>query len=426
MKRTIVAAIALLMFLHLPAAAQVGSGVEVGAGARAMAMANNHTAIAKDLSAVYWNPAALAFLPVREFQMSFDGFRIYGTSELSGPGVTIPPGVKMGDHRDRIRMSGLGAMTAIPTIQGGLTLAASFDRPNIFDDFTVYTYEQFGETVSLDGRKYGDLNRWSGSFGIQVAPNIAAGLTLSVLTGTEKSPIYQVITVGGELVDRDDYYDVEFQHKYLGYAIALGASFHPSDILKIGMKVNAYTNLGLRETQFVGNPDDYYRKRFEDKGRAYIAPSGALGVGLTLPWLITTVDLRMTMPYTFVLPSEDTQRMPDNMQARSFKFGTGLGFEAPLPSAPVVLRAGYSLDEYDLYPIIHKFQGDRIDWNLLGPGYWPDRNRHTLSAGIAAFSSGIGIELSYAYQTWALLNAGGTLRQDYSSHRFMTSFIYRY
>jgi len=408
--------------------------MEVGTGTRALSFAGNHTAVANDLSAVYWNPAALALLPVREFQVSFDGARVYGASGVTGKSVTIPTGADMSDYIDRIRLSGAGAMTAIPTVQGGLTLAFSFDRPFIFDDITVYTYENGQDTImSAEGRRYGDLNRWSGAFGVQASDKISAGLTISLITGNEKAPIFQEKRNSGTGAIIEKYVD-EYQNRYLGYQLTGGLLYYPMDILKIGMRINAAMDIGVKETR-VGELIDvegglYDTINWNDKvgvsGRAYTAPSGAVGAGLVLPWLTAALDFRVTMPYTFILPSEDIGK---NVQAREFKCGAGVGFEVPLPAAPVVLRGGYSLDEYDLYPIVHEFEDEEsINWDAFGVVFSADGLMHTLTAGAAVFTSGIGFELSYGCRIWGIVNTSDSrkVKQRYSSHRVMTAIIFRY
>jgi hypothetical protein len=414
--------------LQLPLYA-FGNGIELGMGARAMAFGNNHTAVAKDLSAVYWNPAALALLPVREFHISFDGMRTFGTPDITGhanSGITLLPNTDSNNHRDRLRMSGIGAMAAIPTTQGGLTLALSFDRPYIFDDFTAYAYNynknNEAGTFELDSWTHGDLNRLSGAFGVQIAPKIAAGLTAAIIFGTERQSNIQ----------KDlDYYDVEIQNKYLGSALSFGVIGYPFDILSVGAKFNIVSYLGFEEAWFVkGEPNDTHRTRYSmGNGRAYNAPSGNFGLGLSLPWLIAALDFRVTLPYTFIFP----EHIPNDAQASHFKFGTGLGLEAPIPGAPVVLRAGYSIDSNDLYPMINKYDDEgQIDWmnqnNIMGRGFKADPNRHTIAGGIGVFTSGIGFELSYAYQLWGIKGnfSEYSFKQNYSSHRVMTSLIYRY
>ena len=411
------------------AAAQVGSGMDMGVGGRALSFAGNHTAVANDLSAAYWNPAALAFLPVREFQLSFDGMRTYGICDVTGGAVTVPAGARMSDYKERMRLSGAGAMTAIPTVQGGLTLAAAYERPFAFDDFSVYSYRvgtTRADTTRADENvvRIGDLNRWSGAFGVQIAPKIAAGLTVSMVTGSEE-------TIYDQKRNGEPYNEETQEHGYLGYALSGGLFYLPADYLKLGFRVNATMDLSVRETRTIkwNNGEDWrdnYDRGapFKSKGRAYKAPNGAFGAGLVLPWLTTALDIRFTMPYTFVLPAED---IPGDIQARYFKVGAGIGFEAPLPMAPVVLRAGYSYDECDLYPVVHKFDYDEIDWDQ-GRGFAVDRNKHTLAAGIGVFTSGVGFELSYGYQTWGISHDDGerVLKQIYDNHRMAAAIIFRY
>lgn len=405
--------------------AQGGTGRDIGVGARAFAFAGNHTASVNDLSAAYWNPAALAFLPVREFQTSFDVTRTAGASEIYG-GPSALPGAKMEDYRDRLRLRGIGAMTAIPTVQGGLTLAASYESPFAFDDFSVYGYSHNDVSVVENDVRYGDLNRWNIAFGVQVAPKISAGLTVSIISGDDR-------TVFDESKNGEPYNDLEVKYSFLGYALTGGFLYIPADYLKLGLCLNMLMDLGLKQTQSVkwykGEDwrDDYGRpdKISPLDGNAYRTPYGALGVGLTLPWLIADLDLRLVIPYTFIMPGET---IPDAAQARNFKTGAGVGVEVPLPiSAPIVLRAGYSVDECDFYPLVYRLSDSEIDWDI-GTEFSPLGVKHALSLGAAVFTSGAGFELSYGYQTWGVQhkNEERMLRQTYANHRVMGAIIFRY
>jgi hypothetical protein len=426
MKRIYFFVLSIVVVFCASAFAQGGTGRDIGVGTRAFAFAGNHTAVVNDLSAAYWNPAALAFQPVREFQASFDIARTIGASEISGRGVSLLPGANMYDYRDRLSLRGIGAMTAIPTVQGGLTLAAAYDSPFAFDDFSVCGYRYRDTPVTESGVVYGDLNRWSFAFGVQIAPKVAAGLALSIVTG-ENRVVYDA-SRGNDTVMA---YELKFN--YLGYSLTGGFLYLPTDYLKVGLSLNMMMDLGVKETDAVKwfKGEDYRDDGRPAKTRlpqvdAYRAPYGALGAGLVLPWLIAALDLRLVMPYTFILPGEN---IPGNSQARNFKAGAGAGVEVPLPvDAPVVLRAGYSIDECDFYPVVNRFDNSEpIDWEA-GTEYKPIGAKHTLSFGTAIFTSGAGFELSYGYQTWGVQhkNDERTLRQTYSNHRVMGAIIFRY
>jgi len=427
MKTKIIHTVFLIVAVSVSVFAQGGTGRDIGVGVRAAAFAGNHTAAVNDLSATYWNPAALAFLPVREFQVSSDITRTFGESKVSGRGVSVLPGTLTEDYKDRLRLRGIGAMTAIPTVQGGLTLAASYDSPFAFDDFSVYGYEyDGGAPVTENDVRYGDLNRWSIAFGVQVAPKMAVGLTVSIITGDDR-------TVYDERRGGEPYNDLESKYDYLGYSFTGGFLYLPTDYLKLGLCINMMMDLGVKQTMTVkwykGDDwrDDYGRPDALSAidGNAYRAPYGALGVGLTLPWLIAALDLRLIMPYTFILPGEN---IPTNSQAREFKTGAGIGVEVPLPiSAPIVLRTGYSVDECDFYPIVNRLKDTEIDWES-GTEFSPMGVKHTMSLGAAIFTSGTGFELSYGYQTWGVKHKNNerTLKQSYSNHRLMYAIIFRY
>jgi hypothetical protein len=406
---------ALLFALAAPLFAQGGTGVNMGVGTRAFAFSGNHTAIVSDLSAVYWNPAAMAFLPVREFQASFDLMRTTGKSEVND--VSQLPSAKMKDYRDRLRLRGLGAMFAIPTSQGGLTLALSYENPFAFDDFSVYGYSYGGVENTESDLRYGDINRWSGAFGVQIAPEVAAGLTVSLITGDDR-------TIFDKRINGHNYTDMELSYSYLGYSLNGGLLYIPSDYLRIGFNLNMMMYLGVSE-EISGRlyEGEYLQEYPPLDGRAYRAPYGAIGVGVTLPWLIVALDFRFVMPYSFILPGE---KIPNDSQAKDFKVGTGIGLEVPLPVAPVVLRAGYSFDECDYYPIVNEFD-EGIDWSA-DKGFSTSRNKHSFTLGAAVFTSGTGFELSYGYQTWGISNKNDerALKQVYASHQAMAAIIFRY
>ncbi|MFP4163370.1 MAG: hypothetical protein ACLFQB_03845 [Chitinispirillaceae bacterium] len=405
--------------------AEVRLGNRFGAGTRALSFANNYTAVASDLSAVYWNPAALAFLPVREFQVTVDGFRNYSYSDITGKSGSGISDSQTDEYHERIRLSNAGVMSAVPTVQGGLTLAAAYQTPYVFDDVYSYGYRTAeslgGYSVREDMIKYGDLRMWSAAFGVQVAPGWAAGFTGSLLTGKEYSKRTQDISLYDDPVDYED-----IETEYIGFDFRGGVLYRPNSFFRLGARVVIPQRIRFTEKSTVEElMDDLSVQKgdYESKGTMRSAPSGSMGMGFTLPWLTLSTEGRFTMPYTFVYPGED---IPESSQARYFKLGGGVGVEIPLADLPVMVRLGYSYDEFDLHQYVYDYDDFDIDWS--DDDFTVHKDKQTYTAGVGFVSSGTGIEISYGYQVWGITheNRDRVLKQDYNSHRAKISLITRY
>ncbi|HEX2957582.1 MAG TPA: hypothetical protein VHO70_12165, partial [Chitinispirillaceae bacterium] len=111
--------------------------------------------------------------------------------------------------------------------------------------------------------------------------------------------------------------------------------------------------------------------------------------------------------------------------------GGGLGMEFPVPKMPVLVRAGYSIDEIDLHRFVFKYGKNKIAWG--DDGFNIDKNRHQISTGVVFFSSSMSLDISYGYSMWEIsknfkygYNYDGNIKQDYSLHKIMTSLAIRF
>ncbi len=415
----------LIVCLCLAVSADVRFGNRVGVGTRANSFAQNYVAIANDLSAVHWNPAALAFLPVREFQISLDGFRSYMLSDVNANNGHDVRGGVIDDYHERIRLANVGIMSALPTVQGGFTLATSYSTPYTFDDFSSEKYNLVDSDGSKNRRvdliKYGDLRMWSVAFGIQVAPGLSAGLSGSLITGKEHSSV-----VKQSSYEDDPFVDEKIESGYIGYDFRGGLLYRPNNSFRAGLRVVLPQNIRFKEN--AEGFDQFGSFRYESDGSMRSAPSGALGVGFVFPWLTISGEGRATMPYTFVYPGE---KIPVTSQAKYFKLGGGVGVEVPLVVLPAMVRLGYSYDELDLHDYIYDYDNsddemEKAKW--FDDGFTVQNDKQTFSAGLGFISSGTGIELSYSYQVWGITHTSGVrvLKQDYDTHCATVSLIVRY
>ncbi len=392
-------------------------GRSLGVGARGASLANNFTALSNDISALYWNPAGLAFLPVREFQITIDGFRMHYDASIGT--------ITTRDHHERMRFTNSGLMAAVPTQVGGFTLAGAYQNPFVFDDISGFSGSVIrdGSEVNLKSNysTSGGLRMWSGGFGVQVAPNLGAGVTASLVGGREDLRS-SLTTKDGSGSVTDTVQNVNA--KYFGYDLRAGLMYVHDDLFRLGARV-VFPQV-IRFEEEVRGSDNGDRYRFESSGRLYSPLSGSVGGALTLPVITVTAEGRYTFPYTYIFPNDD---IPKNSQAAHFNTGAGAGVEVPLYVVPVILRAGYSYDKYNLFPYVAVYGDNDRTWEDVDVDD-VHKNLQTISGGVAIVTHKTAFELGYVLQTWGRrtesVSGQGLLEQDYKDHRVIATFSVRY
>jgi hypothetical protein len=396
---------------------------QVGVGTRAYSLANNYVALSSDMSGVYWNPAALAFLPVREFQAAFDILDNHNVSEFGG--VNTESNVR------RIRLSNIGFLTSLPATQGGLTFAGSFQAPFIFDDNPTFmgTYRNVNNqslNVEQDYKGYGGLNFITGAFGLQVAQGFGVGAALSFVVGSEKTSrdFYQT-TDGVVLKVYDDYFHQSIDRGYIGYDCRVGLFYLPTEMIRIGMRLSLPQTIWFDENF----SEDYPKSASQTysanpTGQLYSSYSGAMGVAVRMPFLTVSTELRARAPYDIAYPD---WKIPSSSAAAHVKMGAGLGLEAPIFTSKWVARCGYSWDQYDPYAFVRKYDHEPMSWDMFGLSSKQDRN--LLTGGIAYVDKNWCIEGAYGYQLWKLdtqWDSNIVLKENRNMNRFTLSFSIHY
>jgi len=375
---------------------------EVGVGTNAFSLANNYVALAQDQSAIYRNPGALGFLPVRGFSLSTDMLSSHVSTDFNGTSDAS-------DLR-RLRLPQMGYMSAVPTSMGGLTFAIGFQNPYVFDDNLKYhgRYDT-ANSININSRPYGGLNFYTGAFGIQVAPGLALGAALSFVSGSEKVKESAVIN------DTSVSYDDEPTYDYSGYDIRFGMMYVFQKTYQFGARIV------LPQTIWFKNEDNT-----SDKGQLFSSFSGALGASATYPLLVVSAELRFRAPYDLVLPDE---QIPDSSIAHNVNLGGGVGFIVPLGKSDFSLRAGYSFDQYDPYTFAKKYSGESWQWSSdSGTTMGIVQDRHLVTGGLAYTSKSFSIEAGYGMQFWKINTKGITnrLSEDHDFSRFSLSMSFRY
>jgi hypothetical protein len=395
---------------------------QVGVGARAYALANNYVALSNDISGVFWNPAALSFLPVREFQAAFDILDNKNATELFG----------YKDESDvaRPRLSSIGILASIPASRGGLTFAGAIHTPFIFDETIPFESEytdQAGHRIQVDQyyKSYGSLTYVSGAFGMQVAPGLGIGLSLSLVTGSDKLRWKHLKLTDG-VINQDSItkhdFDYSHEHGYIGYDCRLGMLYSISENVRFGLRLALPQQIWFNENanEIYPHFDTIPSSSGSFTGRLLSSYTGAVGIALRLPYVTISAEGRARAPFDVVYPDEN---IPQSSPAAHVKMGAGLGVEAPLFNTKVVARCGFSWDQYDPFLFVRTYDYDTTNWNMDGLSGKKDRS--LITGGLAYVDKNWCLEGAYGYQTWKL-DRNSTLTENHNQHRFTLSFSVHY
>jgi hypothetical protein len=377
----------------------------IGVGTRAFAMGNSYVALSDDASAMFWNPAGLAFTPVREVIVGLSGFFNGIETEFQQENVTSPNS----SVRPRVRPNLIALLRAIPTTRGGFSMAFGFQNPYISDDILKYNYQIAGDWDTSNYRAFGQFNLWTAAFGLQVAPDFGVGAAVSLLTGRNT-----LRRASNKL-----YYEEKIIQSYLGADLRAGILYSMFDRLKLGLRIELPQFIIFDEEYTVEITSDSTVEE-PNNGRLKTGTAGAIGISYRFPFILVSAEVRARTP----IPDAEDESMYS-----FWKVGAGAGVEVPLFVQSVFLRAGYSWQELDHYPLL-------IEYDTPPPGFETDalldvkKNEHLITAGLAFMTKhGLSFDLSYGFKFWEINSyapVGGVVNEVHKSHYFLSSFAVRY
>lgn len=386
-----------------------------GTGARALGLGNAYTGVADDFTAVWWNPAGLGQIKKFEltggfshFNYSDDATFLGNTSNYSNSATTL---------------NNLGIVFPFPTVRGSLVFAVGYNRTNNFttgmsfngfnpvssiiptlitndpasnipyqtfltDNDGLYTPLTKNLNQSGDVLEGGSLGNWAFSGAMEVAPNLYAGLSLHVATGSYSydrnyneadSKNYYTF------LDTVHYSSIDFSRLKLednitsdfsGFGAQLGILYNFKNQLRFGLTIktpfryNVKEDFSTRGTTTFDNGDSYTYKTSGSGEYDVVTPyvfSG--GVAWTFKGLMLSGDLEW-IDYTqmeFDNANEDVTALNRDIKSvlQSVVNFRG-GLEYTIPTVELKLRGGYGI-----YP--SPFKGDQSEYNQkimsFGLGY---------------------------------------------------------
>lgn len=405
--------------LHFIKAQSFGVPVQtcIGVGSRAIGMAHNYVALSNDASAMFWNPAGLAFVPTREFQISFNGFLMGIISQYNSDTKSSGGLQEVSNNRQRFRVNSATYLKAIPAKQGGLTFAIGFQSPYILDDIVKYSAKEKnndGELIEIAGNSYsyGQINFWTASAGLQIAPNLGVGVSLSLANG--KATMIKDI-IGTDTDTNTLTIKEEINHKYYGYDIRLGLLYSIKKNAAIGVRIVVPSYMFFVE-QYITDTT------FTFTGTLTSSYSSALGASYTFPFMTITAECNAHAPHQSAL---------ENTNFAYWKFGAGLGIEIPIFES-ISLRTGYSWQEYKRVPWHIKYKDILVDQEITKHvDVDIEKDQHLLAVGFSYLNGrGLSLDCSYNYQFWDVSwipdDLSNKILEMHSLHRIMVSFAIRF
>lgn len=333
---------------------------DLGAGARAMGMGGAQIAAANDVSAVLYNPAALARLERVEAQFGLDlARRQIDTKLSSSKGIGAASGTT-----DFSGLGTIGIAMPVKTLQGSLVFAAAYNRVKDFSgrfDVSGYSDVLAGDYTG-ESIEEGGLGVYSFAAAMDVSPNVSIGASFDIWSGSYTWNSHQLLndtSAGYSQLDitgaDDDITAVSFKPGFLyfkdnfrlGGYVRLPMTFHvDEDFSSEGYSRSDSVYFQLYQAIDPSSPyndDDY---TYTDRMSYTIKAPMQVGFGLAIGHPGGTV-VAFDASYEnweqakLELPSDYTQEPNYFLDKYRSALSWNVGIEQPLPFVNSVVRAGY-------------------------------------------------------------------------------------
>ncbi|MFH1852968.1 MAG: hypothetical protein ABIA75_11555 [Candidatus Neomarinimicrobiota bacterium] len=356
-------------------------GKEISFGARALAMGGAYSGLADDYTAIYWNPAGLAYLKNPEFSAEL--------SHFSQRNQALFTGITTDDNQAYTRLRSFGIAWPLPTYSGSAVLAIGYNRIADYDDnlafsgfseisngigFDITTADDqtanylFDENIYQQERVFSDggLGQWSLGGAMAFSPALMGGATISVISGREKynQHYYQEDNDNTYAAYPADFHSYEI-NRYLkttvsGLELKLGGSLRLGRLLRIGGAAGLPVRFAVKEVYFEDDLlifDDGYEDPTENTGKWEYAIRAPFyfdgGVAFTSRYLTLAASARYRdwSQTEFVVQDDQLQQedyrdyISENYELRGNYRATTeyhLGGELRLPIVNTALRGGYA------------------------------------------------------------------------------------
>lgn len=407
-------AFSIMLLFGTPQAQLLGNPTrsDVGVGARALGMGNNYVAVSDEASALFWNPAGIAFIHGPQIQFSFGGIRpsvhtVFRSSVMEN-------GVDRETTRIRIGNAAFvwGGRGKLPKFSFGVAYQTPYSLDAVLDYAGAYAVGRSSVDFRNQYLALGNLDFFTGGLGMELARHVSLGVALSAVTGHAIDELWYEKRTDGTINDPyNDSYRDRIERDYVGYDARIGVMWRAPQGLTLGARVELPSVIHFRECGSESLPaGNAAPVSYAMAGRLKSYYAGAMGVAYRFPFALMDAEITGRAPHPRTHISD---------KQRYWRLGAGLGVEAPVIGESIVARAGYAWHEYDPNPYLVTYEG-AIDPE---PAPVPESiiGEHTVSVGCAyQVRDKISLDLSYSHRL-CNVDTENTLLEEHRSQRILAS-----
>lgn len=238
--------------------------------------------------------------------------------------------------------------------------------------------------------------------GVQVAPSLALGGTISLINGE------RIITQKQNNITSD----VKDTYK-IGYEIRIGCMYSYQNMLRFGARFVLPANIPFEQmrTDIAQSP--------QWEGTLRSSYSSAFGFSVKIPYAVLSAQIDGRFPYDFVLT---TQEIPGTSAAAYYKMGFGAGLDVFVNE--LALSIGYNWNEFDPFLFVYDYKGFDYAWSQNE--VHANGGIHTLAGGVRyLFKNDMAMSVSYENRVWELVTRN-VLYEKYRVGRLTAALSFRF
>ncbi len=383
-------------------------------GVRSAGMGNVGVAMSEDFTALFYNPANLAY--IYRFELSgalhFDYLSYH--SDFEG-------NVREGSD-SYLKLHNIGVVIPVPTTRGGLTFGLGFTRTNTFDRQIRFS------GTGADGLIYnaqesvkGGLGKFSIGGGVQVSPIAALGMSLDLYVGGERYGWFlDIQNPGGtpwpDTVERKIYED-DIRSEYSGVGGRFSMTLAPTKYVQLATYIATPTLIDIDEDAFqrfdsLTTGWEYYEDSWSYYSTVRIILPWKFGGGIAIrptDWILLAADAEFVdwRQIEYDNPPEllSQNRLMENSYTTTLRWGAGAEFTIPV--AALKLRGGFAQE-----PIAYTAAGE-------------DRVRNTFTGGFGVLLGELmTLDAAVQISNWNV--EGNRLDEEYDVARISLGLSHRF